>query len=242
MKKLALAAALVFGASPAFATPLLIDDFTAGDGPITDSVVDGAGVVSSTLGGMLTGERDIYVELLSSDGGLVTEAVAGVGGGMFEFSTTSGEGGTSKIQWDGADGGGAITSAVGSGILLDLITDDYTSGAMNNAFEVFIEFADAGFTFLINTWDVGGVGFNSASFVSVGGTDYTETLSFGDAQFAGVNFAAIDAMEIVIDPAGAFTSLDLSLGNVQTVPEPAPLAAIGLGLLAMGWVKRKAAK
>ncbi len=218
---------------------VLIDDFSVAQPALTDTTTLGGGFQSSAAGGMLTGERDIFVELLTDDGGATVNSNIGVGGGVLEFNSTSGETGVGKVQWDGADAASLITAAAGSGILLDAITDDYTTGgATGFVFDVL--FADAGFDVTFNLWSTV-TGLTSATFVTAGTMVPVQSfLSFADPLFAGTDFTTIDAFELVINSGGA-TSIDLSLGGIETtgVPEPGTFALFSLAGLGLMWQRRK---
>jgi hypothetical protein len=53
------------------------------------------------------------------------------------------------------------------------------------------------------------------------------------------NLASLGALVVDLDRFGGSTSIDLTLDNVRTVPEPGVLALMGMGLMAAGFASRR---
>lgn len=196
----------------------------------------GSGCAISASGSMLGGERDIYVDLVERlPGGSASNANVTVSGGTFSFNLGSQARGTAAITYDGSND--AIKGNVVDGGLGGV---DITDAGANTGFLLDVLFADAGFDFLINVWNSDLSANVSGTFTSLGtAASNTRKISFDDAQFGGFDFSSIGALQFVIDPTAGFTSLDLSLDRVSTVPEPTTVAVFGLGLLALGLGRKK---
>lgn len=244
MKKLILAAALGLSSVGAYASTISIDDFSdpahnAVDTSTNPGVTvcsagsaDGSGCFSSVLNAnILGGERDIFADLVSRDFGMNDVEMA-VAAGVLSFNVGSGSRGTGTITYDGIDGSNAVnTTGLGGA--------DLTYAGQSTGFVFDVLHSDAGFHFDINVWDAMGV-LTTANFVSTGtNTPIARTISYADAAFAGFDFTNVGALQFVIDPAAGFTALDLSLDNIKTVSEPAPLLLMSVGLLGLGLVRRK---
>lgn len=257
MKTLKLAAVPLLLAVPfAAQADVIIDLFSTSQDKLTDATTGDGGLSSSvTTAGddILGGARDIYVELLSNGGVDTREASIGVGGGVLDFSVDTLSTGTGTVQWDGNDGSIALDPTGLGG--LDL------SGLTN--FEVTTLYSDFGYEFLINAYTDGSnwttISF-SAHAVAVGpvvsyiplaafsnvalcGTVNPATdvnyITCGSGNTAPVDWSNLGALELVIDPNGGTTSIDLTLDSVRAVPTPGALALLGAGLLGFGAMRRR---
>ncbi len=236
----------------------VVDLFSTSQADLTDTTVGGGGLMSQ-VGGVgdttiLGGYRDLSVELQSVlIPGAAGAATIGASGGVLNFSTSSISTGTGIVRWDGANTGAAIdTNGLGGINLGNVFTD---------SFEVTTVFSDAGFTFVIEAynsasqWSSVSILSNSHPFSLPGSVSYIPMLAFLDCANAfpvpgvtvscgaggPVDFSALGALQVVIDPLGASTSIDLTLNQVRVVPEPGALALASLALLgaAVGTRRRK---
>lgn len=256
----AIAVAVALGAS-ASANAVVIDLFSTSQAFITDTTIDGAGVFSQVaevglpVGNILGGYRDIGAETKSSLDPTNLNASIGVVGGILNFSTDSLSAGTGMVRWDGSNAatnftdGDVDTTGLGG---IDL------GNPFGSSFQLDIVFADAGFDFVLTAWTDdthwSRVTLNSLAH-PVAGTSLIPFIAFldcdnlipgGNTTCAGspgswnpVDFSNVGALQALIDPDGKFTALDLSINAVTTVPEPGSLVLAGLGLLALGGIRRR---
>lgn len=254
----AIAVAAALGAS-ASANAVVIDLFSTSQSFITDTTIDGVGVFSQAaevglpVGNILGGYRDIGAETKSSIDPLNLNASIGVVGGILNFSTDTLSSGTGLIRWDGSHAATTFTDVNTTGLGGVDLGNPFAS-----SFQLDIVFADAGFDFVITAWTDdthwSSVTVNSLAH-PVPGTSYIPFLAFLDCDnlipgavttCAGspgswnpVDFSKVGALQALIDPDGKFTALDLSLDSVKTVPEPGSLVLAGLGLMALGGIRRR---
>ncbi len=251
------------------ANAAIIDLFTTDQAELSDGTVGGGGVsssVSSGLGDILTGvgdaagERDLFVELLDNDGVPTREATIGVAGGVLDFSVDSLAAGTGTVQWDGLDGSIALDPDGLGGV-------DLTAGGTLSGFGVTTLFSDAGYEFLVGAYtdathwteisfSASAVNSATTSFIPFSGftnpflcgavnpAPGVNSITCSDAVGAPggtqvVDFTNLGALEFVIDPNGGSTSIDLTLDQITTIPEPSVLGLMGAGLLAGGLVARR---
>jgi len=137
---------------------LVIDLFTTDQGsPIyQDFSADGdavGGAVSTAGTDIIGGERDMYANLDSIDGAVVTNANVNVSGGKFNFGVNPGGFGSGIVQWDGEDSAGDTgTSAAGNS------SDELSYGlgsvdlSVFDFFKVITESSDLGFEFLVGLY------------------------------------------------------------------------------------------
>lgn len=223
-------------------------DTTTGDGGLESSV--GAGDPT-----ILGGSRDLYVEMLTQAATNPNgTADIGVAGGALSFSTDSGVTGTGWVQWDGNDGSIALNETGLGGI-------DLTAGGQN-AFAVTTIASDLGYEFVVTAY-TDATHWTSISFsaTAVDGnlppvTSFIDFAGFTNAALCGlstnpplpagvnsiscaagnqvVDLANLGALELKIDPNGGTVSVDLTIDQIVTVPEPSVLGLLGLGLLVGG--------
>lgn len=239
----------------------IIDLFTTSQAELSDSIAinggapDG-GASSSVIGGadILGTERDLFVELLDNGGVNTRNATIGVAGGVMDFSVDSLAAGTGTVQWDGVDGSIALDPTGLGGV-------DLTAAGTLSGFSVTTLFSDAGYEFLVNAYTDGNnwtsISF-SASAVNSATTSFIPFSGFTNPFLCGavspapgvnsitcaagnqvVDFTNLGALELIIDPNGGSTSIDLTLDQITTVPEPSVLGLMGAGLLAGGLVARR---
>jgi hypothetical protein len=235
LAKITAALAAVFSLQ---AHAVLIDGFDdaqaliSTSGPATSNFI-------STLGGMLGGERDVFIEQFTA------QAVnAQVTGSRFIYGQSGNGLGRGTLQWDGIDGSSALdTNGLGGASLT-------AGGAVGFKYTVF---SDGGNPVtpaaLITTtvYAADGVKFATLSFDAVPtGGDFTETIAFTDSDwifnggFTLADFGSVGAIQIVLNVNGNNASLDVELDTLETtLPEPGSLALAGLAMLGAAGIRRR---
>ncbi|MFO7705167.1 MAG: PEP-CTERM sorting domain-containing protein [Halopseudomonas sp.] len=246
------------------ATAGTVDLFTTDQANLSDGLADGI-ALSSTIGDgtdttILGGSRDISVSLLTKGTNPFATADIGVAGGILAFSVDAGATGTGTVQWDGFDNSIDLDTTGLNGA--DLTSDGSTG------FLVTTIFSDLGYRFDIeaytddNNWTkisflATEVAVPTSSYIPFDGftnallCGYTGDGSAGSS-FPGVtsitcgtgtvDWTNLGALQLIIDPLGGTTSVDLILDSVTTIPEPGVLALMGMGLLAAGFAGRRKSK
>jgi hypothetical protein len=242
------------------ANAAIIDLFTTDQATITDNDgVAGGGSTSSVVGAdILGGERDLIIDQIAQDGPTdpSIESSIGVAVGRLAFSNDTGAMGVGEVQWDGADGSGALDPTGLGGY-------DLTAGGTLNAFLIETISSDANWNFEVWAY-TDATNYTQVSFAA------NEVPSGTGPVLSAIPFAAFtDLCGVALLPSGIndvncvgtldLTSLgalrlilntgfngspsafdiDLRLGSITTVPEPGVLALMGMGLMAAGFATRR---
>ncbi|QSA95695.1 PEP-CTERM sorting domain-containing protein [Methylococcus sp. EFPC2] len=203
----------------------------------------------SPLNSIIGDNRDISVNLINSPDPANVNASASVTAGVYNFSQDTQAGAEAQIQWDGSNVGvegadGGILNPTGLGGI-----NLWDTGSL---FSFDVIFADQGFTADVivytdathfsriridtvvpvsnQTFSLAFAAFENAAFVAANG-------GAGSAGLADLN--NVGALQVILNPLGTGLSIDLTIDNITTVPEPATLSLLGMGLLGMGASARR---
>ena len=243
----------------------VIDLFNTPQARLTDSTANGFVVSSQTPApgfpdaSILGGYRELIIDLKDQNGDPGAEAKLGVSGGRLTFSTDASASATGIVRWDGvgqSTPGNDTTSA--QAIITNGLMGLNIGNVFTDSFEIQTIQSDAGFRFTIEAynsttqWSKVELTSNAHALnVANPFKSYIPLIAFLDCGFSGggivvncgtggpVDFSNLGALQVVIDPDGVFTSLDLSLNQVTVVPEPNAIALVGLALLGAGVASRR---
>ena len=182
--------------------------------------------------GVLGGERDLYVKLLQAGNSSTSGVDMSVNSGSLTYETGSGAIGMGSIQYDGDDNDPLNVDIDGLGSV------DFTADG-GRAFILDILESDVGFSFAINVWSDAGNDFVSNIYTALGANVPTQRI-FNFSDFVGIDFTDVSALEFVINTDGTQgdTSIDFAVDAIR-VPAPASIAFLGMGLLSLGYARRR---
>lgn len=241
------AATLAFGAN----AQLVIDDFNINQVAIDDTSSNGVGLWSQMNGpaaNILGGQRDLYVTKVgnAADDANGDRVRASVAGGLYRFSTDSGQNGFGIIRWDGVNALPADATNAGAGAVTNLNAtglggvDLASQGA---GFKITVPTADLGFPFSIQVY-TDASNYTTLSLFSPGPGVYNITfadiLNFGVSVGTGADFSNVGAIQAIVNVGGLVTDVDFQIDIAQlNLPEPTTLALVGLTLLGVGVARRR---
>lgn len=218
MKKLMLLAAAV---SVTAANAVVLDEFADGD---TAVVLNSGTQIDFKAASVPGGSRGVILAIVDNPRNQIGEVY--VSGG--KFTESAGVRVKTHVELGygfESDGGGGF------------VTDDLNlnlTGYTDLRFNFDSNDLDLNMTVYLGSFTNG---YSSVSRLVAGGrneTAFTEVFSLGD--FTGLNLADIDQIAIVFDNSAGG---DYAMENWEAVPEPASLAAVGLGLAALARRRRK---
>lgn len=259
LKSLSLTAcALLMAGTSAFASEIqLVDDFSTSQALLSDQVVDGSGDFSQVGAAgdtsILGGYRDLYIEEVAS--GLFADSptsgiTAQVSGDRLTVELGSLVKAFAVVTYDGSNevgsnfAGGVDTGGLGgmdfTGTTDFLFEDIFNDGAAPAVLKIWSDDADNG-VYVEHLVDLTSLGTSFADPLNP--TLYDRMVGVNNFSDAGsINWAKIGAfqawfnLDSTQNTGNSILSVDLSLGRIVAVPEPAALSMLGAGMLMLGFV------
>ncbi len=199
------------------ASAIVIDNFSTTQGPLDRTAPGHTGIPISSVavgGGILGGERDIEVNLISTTpaGNGISVVVA-----SFNHSQDGGIRGTSFTSWDGVDGNGSSGAVAHTG----LSSTDLTVGGTHSALLIEILSADLMSTIVFEVFTNAA---NSSKYtLNLTGGAFNDVHVIPYASFvtnlgAGANFTNVGAITMLVD-GSTVPALDVVIARIETTPQ-----------------------
>ncbi len=201
---------VAFAVLPVHAS-IMIDDFSVDQGPLVRTMPGDVGTpIASTVldGGILGGERDIRVDLISGPSGNRISVVVD----SYNHSQDGGIRGTSQATWDGIDGDGLTVNPIGLGGI------DLTEGGTQDALELLLESADLNASLIFEVFTNAGNSSKYTLFLPGGASNTQHVIpytSFLPNLGAGADFTNVGAITMKID-GSTVASLDVIITLIDT--------------------------
>jgi len=202
---------LAVGGYAAYGSVLIDDFFTTGQPLLQRTAPGDIGIpIASTIvgPGILGGERDVRVDLISGANGTRISVVIAT----YDHSQDVTVKGTSMVAWDGIDGNGLVVNPIGLGGV------DLTEGGLQDALEVRIVAAEPNAKLVYEVFTNAGNSSKYTLSLPVGAVNEVRVIpysSFAINLGAGANFTNVGAITMMID-GSAVPSLDVILDTLQT--------------------------